>query len=63
LSALFPVVGGVIRNAAVAAAFLAAAEGGRIRRDHVIRAIQREYEKQGRAFPAIPAATIDRTRH
>jgi hypothetical protein len=61
LSTLFPVVGGVIRNAAVAAAFLAASDGGRIRRDHLIRAVQREYEKQGRAFPAIPV-TPDRRR-
>ena len=63
LATLFPVVGGVIRNAAVAAAFLAASDGGRIRREHVIRAIQREYEKHGRAFPAIPGTTSnDRTR-
>jgi hypothetical protein len=62
LAALFPVVGGVIRNAAVAAGFLAASDGGHIRRDHFVRAIQREYEKQGRAFPAIPPSATDRGR-
>ncbi|MFL5383929.1 MAG: ATP-binding protein [Longimicrobiaceae bacterium] len=54
LAALYPVVGGVIRNAAVAAAFLAAAEGTRISRHHVVRAIRREYDKSGRAFPGPP---------
>jgi hypothetical protein len=62
LAALFPVVGGVIRNAAVAAAFLAAAGDGPIRRHHIVRAIRREYEKQGRAFPAIPVDILDHGR-
>jgi hypothetical protein len=51
LAALFPVVGALIRNAAVAAGFLAAADGGVITRNHFIHAIRREYEKAGRAFP------------
>jgi SpoVK/Ycf46/Vps4 family AAA+-type ATPase len=55
LAALYPVVGGVIRNAAVAAAFRAAANGGRLGRNHFVHAIQREYEKAGRAFPGFPA--------
>ncbi|HEV7589224.1 MAG TPA: ATP-binding protein [Longimicrobium sp.] len=55
LAALYPVVGGVIRNAAVAAAFLAAAQGTRISRRHVVRAIRREYDKSGRAFPGPPS--------
>lgn len=55
LAALYPVVGGVIRNAAVGAAFLAAAEGSVITRHHLVRAIQREYEKTGRTFPGMPA--------
>jgi SpoVK/Ycf46/Vps4 family AAA+-type ATPase len=54
LAALYPVVGGVIRNAAVAAGFLAAADGGLILRQHFIYAIRREYEKAGRAFPGVP---------
>jgi len=54
LSTLYPVVGGFIRNAATAAAFLAAAEGVSIQRRHLVRAIRREYEKSGRAFPGLP---------
>jgi hypothetical protein len=56
LSALYPIVGALIRNASVAAAFLAAAEDAPIRRDHLVRSIRREYDKAGRAFPAVPAA-------
>ncbi len=55
LAALYPVVGGVIRNAAVAAAFVAAGEGSVITRQHFVRALQREYEKSGRTFPGVPA--------
>ncbi|MEW5928564.1 MAG: ATP-binding protein [Gemmatimonadota bacterium] len=55
IAALYPVVGGFIRNAAVAAGFLAAAEGSPITRRHVVRAIRREYDKTGRAFPGLPA--------
>lgn len=51
LAGRFPVVGGVIRNAAVAAAFLAAADGGVITRDHLVRSLRREYDKSGLAFP------------
>lgn len=55
LAALYPVVGGLIKNAAVAAGFLAAAEGSPITRRHVVRALRREYDKSGRAFPGLPA--------
>ena len=55
MAALYPVVGGLIRNAALAAAFLAAADGGKITRTHLVRAIRREYEKAGKAFPGVPA--------
>jgi SpoVK/Ycf46/Vps4 family AAA+-type ATPase len=55
LSALYPVVGGVIRNAAVAAGFLAAAGGSPIDRRHLVHAIRREYQKAGRSFPGPPA--------
>jgi hypothetical protein len=51
LAALYPVVGAVIRNAAVAAAFLAAAEESPLQRRHFIHALRREYEKAGRSFP------------
>lgn len=54
LAALYPVVGGLIRNAAVAAAFLAAADGVPIGREHLVRAMRREYDKAGRAFPGLP---------
>ena len=54
LAALYPIVGGVIRNAAVAAGFLAAADDAPIDRRHFIHAIQREYAKVGRSFPGAP---------
>lgn len=55
LAALYPVVGGVIRNAAVAAGFLAATDNTSIHQRHFIRAIKREYDKAGQAFPGAPA--------
>ncbi|HZF28858.1 MAG TPA: ATP-binding protein [Gammaproteobacteria bacterium] len=58
LAALYPVTGGVVRNAAVSAAFLAAADGTDITRQHLVRAVRREYEKAGRAFPGAPAGTV-----
>ncbi|HEX6200542.1 MAG TPA: ATP-binding protein [Thermoanaerobaculia bacterium] len=54
VASLYPLVGGHIRNAAVAAAFLAAGEGTPLTRRCLIRAIRREYEKAGRAFPGPP---------
>lgn len=54
LAARYPVVGGLIRNAAVAAAFLAAEAGTAIERAHLIHALRREYEKSGKAFPGLP---------
>lgn len=51
LAAVFVVVGGAIRNAVVAAAFNAAAADSAISRAHLMRALQREYQKQGKAFP------------
>jgi len=55
LATLYPVVGGVIRNATVAAAFRAAADGMVLRKEHFVHAILREYEKAGKAFPGLPA--------
>lgn len=55
LAALYPVVGALIRNAAVSAGFLAAGDGGIITRNHITHAIRREYEKAGRAFPGAAA--------
>ena len=42
--------GGNIRNIALAAAFLAADDGGMVGMDHVIRAAQREYQKMGKVL-------------
>jgi hypothetical protein len=54
MAGAYPLVGGLIKNAAVAAAFLAAAAGGPIGRDHLLHAIHREYQKAGKAFPGPP---------
>ncbi len=56
LATRYNLEGGLIRNAAVAAAFLAAAEASPIRYRHLIHAVRREYEKAGRAFPGPPPA-------
>ena len=63
LAAAYPVTGALIRNAVVAAAFLAASEHSLITRRHLARAVRREYEKAGRAFPGeLPeTAAADRT--
>jgi hypothetical protein len=58
LAALYPVVGGVIRNAAVAAGFLAATAGVPVDRRHFVHAIKREYTKAGRSFPGEPIGLI-----
>ena len=48
LARQFKLTGGDIRNAALAAAFGAAANGGRVTMAHVIRGVGREYQKLGR---------------
>jgi ATPase family associated with various cellular activities (AAA)/Winged helix domain, variant len=58
LAALYPIVGGLIRNASVAAGFLAAAGRSSIGRNHLIGAVLREYEKSGKAFPGMPAGVL-----
>lgn len=58
LATLYPVVGGVIRNAAVAAGFLAAADDAPLDRRHFIHAIRREYAKAGRSFPGAPIGLV-----
>ncbi|MBK8902435.1 MAG: ATP-binding protein [Anaerolineaceae bacterium] len=42
------VAGGSIRNVAVTAAFLAAADGGTVTMAHLVQATQREYQKMGK---------------
>ena len=44
----FEIAGGNIRNIAVAAAFLAADDGGTVTMRHLVRAIRREYQKMGK---------------
>ncbi len=58
LASLYPIVGGLIRNASVAAGFLASAADSPITRTDFVRAVRREYEKSGRAFPGAPAGTF-----
>jgi len=58
LASLYPIVGGLIRNASVAAGFLASASDAPITRTDLVRAVRREYEKLGRAFPGAPAGTL-----
>jgi len=48
LARQFKVTGGIIHNAALAAAFLAADEGGRITMERVAFALKREFQKLGR---------------
>jgi len=48
LAAQFKLSGGGIRNCSLAAAFLAAEDGGRIEMRHLVRAVALEYGKLGR---------------
>ncbi|MET8625805.1 ATP-binding protein [Kitasatospora sp. NPDC004669] len=52
----YPVPGGWIRNAAIAAAFRAAESGGRVGQPQLVEAMRREYAKANRPFPVDPAA-------
>jgi SpoVK/Ycf46/Vps4 family AAA+-type ATPase len=52
----FTVAGGTIRNIVLNAAFLAAADGGVISRQHILHGTRREFEKLGRLWTE-PAAT------
>ena len=62
LAAWYPISGAQIKNAALTAAFFAAAasvddEGGEIRQHHFLLAVEREYDKAGRAHPGFPPHT------
>lgn len=46
------VAGGYIRNIALTAAFLAAADGGQVAMAHLVQATEREYQKMGRLLAA-----------
>jgi hypothetical protein len=58
LATLYPIVGGLIRNASVAAGFLAAAADAPIGRHHLVGAIRREYDKSAKAFPGAPTGVL-----
>ena len=51
LARMYPVAGGWIRNAAIAAAFRAAAAGSEVRTEHVVGALRREFAKAASPFP------------
>lgn len=59
LARMYPVPGGWIRNAALAAAFLAAESDGHIRQHHLIAAVRREYLKATVPFPGEPPRRRD----
>ncbi|MFC5219684.1 ATP-binding protein [Streptomyces coerulescens] len=54
LAALYPLSGALIRNAAVAAAYLAADADAVIGPEHLAVAVRREYAKSGQAYPGDP---------
>jgi hypothetical protein len=54
LAQLYPVPGAWIRNAAVAAAYDAAATGGPITQQQLVAAMRREYAKSSQPFPGEP---------
>ena len=51
----YPLSGAQIKNACLAAAFLAAADGQAMGQPHFLVAIESEYDKAGRAHPGFPA--------
>jgi AAA+ superfamily predicted ATPase len=50
LARQFKLSGGNIRNVALAAAFLAAADGGIVNMSHLLHAVRREFQKLGKVF-------------
>jgi hypothetical protein len=50
LARRFEIAGGSIKNIAVAASFLAAADGGVVAMPHLLRATRREYQKMGKVM-------------
>jgi hypothetical protein len=54
LAAWYAITGAQIKNAALAAAFLAASNGAQIHQRHFLLAIEREFDKAGRAHPGFP---------
>ena len=54
LARLYPIPGGWIRNACVAAAFAAASTGEPITQQRLVEAVSREYRKASTPFPGQP---------
>ena len=54
LAAWYALTGAQIKNAALGAAFLAAAEGTALQQRHFLLAVEREFDKAGRAHPGFP---------
>jgi SpoVK/Ycf46/Vps4 family AAA+-type ATPase len=52
LARRFPLSGGYIRNCALRAAFLAAAEGVPLSYAHLVRAVELEYQEMGKLAPS-----------
>ena len=59
LARLYPIAGGWIRNAAIAAAFFAAAAGEQISQSHLVAAVRREYLKAALPCPGEPPRRRD----
>jgi SpoVK/Ycf46/Vps4 family AAA+-type ATPase len=53
LAQQFKLSGGNIKNIALASAFLAAADGGKVTMDHLRHATQREYQKLGKSLSTV----------
>lgn len=59
LAAWYAISGAQIKNAALAGAYLAAAADTAIHQRHFLLAIEREFDKAGRAHPGFPAHTAE----
>jgi AAA+ superfamily predicted ATPase len=53
--------GGNIKNTALAAAYYAAADGGVVTREHLLRAARREFQKMGKVPPVLGKAAVTGT--
>lgn len=59
MARMYPVPGGWIRNASIAASFLAARCDGRVHQNHLVAAMRREYLKAALPFPGEPPRRRD----
>jgi SpoVK/Ycf46/Vps4 family AAA+-type ATPase len=63
LAAIYPITGGLIRNAALDAAFRAAPDRRPITQIGLVRAVEREYDKAGKTFPGTPRSLRNQPDH